>query len=83
MPCRQATPEMAVSGVTHLKCEWPVACGLFYPFGHPMPYAYVMSEFDVDASGISGGRQFWFHLITLIQVSKATINALEGVVKKT
>ena len=30
-PCGWATPEMAISGVA-----------IFYPFGHPMPYAYAL-----------------------------------------
>jgi hypothetical protein len=30
---------MAVSGVAHQQSEQPAA--VFYPFGHPTPYAYV------------------------------------------
>jgi hypothetical protein len=33
MPCWRATPKMALQG------RWSVA--VFYPFGHPTPYAYV------------------------------------------
>jgi hypothetical protein len=33
---------MAVSGVAHPQDGWPAA--VFFPFGHPMPYAYTNSS---------------------------------------
>jgi hypothetical protein len=42
MPCGQAIPETAISGVARQQGRWPAS--VFYLFGHPTPYAY---EFDL------------------------------------
>jgi hypothetical protein len=41
-PYRRATPETAVSGMTRPLARRSTA--LFYPFGHPTPYAHGPGE---------------------------------------
>jgi hypothetical protein len=58
-PCGRATPETPVLGVTCLQGRWPAT--IFYPFGHPMLYAYVSGWSGIGWS-LVGLRLRWQQL---------------------